>query len=370
MHQIPEKSKPQKICIIGGGIAGLVTGIYLTRAGFDVVVCDRSQQIGHGGYAFLLLENGLSVLEHLGLMDEIRKQGDEISQIMLHNENGFAISKSALQDAFCIRRIKLCNILSNLLSPEQLLTNHHFSHFLYDNNGFATDACFLHGEKISADFFIGADGTRSMIRTIINPEYQNPQVRIKELVSSLKMPPPLNHTLVKFQHSQGRLAAGYVPIGKDYINWYIQFDSQLWEANELTDKRQLAHELIGHFPEPFSTFIKDTDFNHSHLWNTSNMETLPKFHDKNMLIIGDAAHTFSPFSSQGVNTALQDAYALYHSVMEFGDLHACLKPYSENRIPSLNTFLQAGQEMIDTFLDPEAKPFIPLAIQTCNGMME
>jgi len=363
MHHIPEKMISKKVCIIGGGIAGLATGIYLTRAGFDVVICERSPQIGHGGYAFLLLENGLSVLEHLGLMDEIRKQGDEISQIILHNENGLTINKSTLQDAFCIRRTKLCNILSNLLLPNQLLTNHHFSHFLYDSHGFATDACFLNGEKISADFFIGADGTRSKIRDLIDPEFRIPAVRIKELVSSLKMPPPLNHTLVKFQHSQGGLAAGYVPIGKDYVNWYIQFDSQLWEANELSDKRQLAHELIGHFPEPFSTFIKDTDFNHSHLWNTSNMEVLPKFYDKNMLIIGDAAHTFSPFSSQGVNTALEDAYALYHSLMEFGDLQSCPKSYSENRIPSLNSFMKAGQDMINSFLVPDSKPFIPLAIQ-------
>lgn len=331
----------QKICIIGSGIAGLATGIYLTRAGYEVIICDRTQQLGHGGYAFLLLENGLSVLQHLGLIDEIHKQGDEISQIFLHNESGVSLSQSALHDGFCIRRTKLCAILSSHLSSSQILINHHFSHFLYDKNGFATHACFLNGTQIAADFFIGADGTRSQVRGIIDPGFQLPAVRIKELVSSLKMSPPMNNALTKFQHSQGGLAAGYVPIGKDYVNWYIQFDSQLWEANELTDKRQLAKKLIGHFPEPFATFIKDTDFNQSHLWNTSNMQALPKFYDKNILIIGDAAHTFSPFSSQGVNTALQDAYVLYHELTRSGSLQSCLESYSEKQTAKSGCFYES-----------------------------
>jgi len=357
-----QQLKTKRICIIGGGIAGLAAEIYLTRAGFEVIICDRAQQIGNGGYAFLLLENGLSVLKQLGLMDEIQKQGDAISQLILHNENGWVLNKTSLQDALCIRRTKLCHILCNQLSPNQIVINHAFSHFLYDNNGFATHACFLNGKKIAADFFIGADGTRSQIRAVINTKFCLPEVKIKELVSALKMPPPMNHTLVKFQHSQGGLAAGYVPIGKDYVNWYIQFDSQYWKSNELTDKRQLAKQLIGNFPEPFASFIKDTDFNHSHLWNTSNMEVLPKFYHKNMLIIGDAAHTFSPFSSQGVNTALQDASVLSQSLMRFNALADCLKYYSEARLPSLKAFMKAGHEMINSFLLADEKPFIPLAI--------
>lgn len=362
MHYLPEALKPKKICIIGGGIAGLAAGIYLIRAGFDVTICDRTQQIGSGGYAFLLLENGLAVLAHMGLMTEIRKQGDEISQIILHNERGLTLSKTSLQDAVCIKRTALCDILYNLLPPNQVLIDHHFSHFLYDSNGFVTEACFLNGTKMAADFFIGADGARSQVRALIDEAFQMPAVRIKELVSSVKMPPPINHTLVKFQHSQGRLAAGYVPIGKDYVNWYIQFDSQYWEANELIDKRQLCRKLIGDFPEPFSTFINNTDFNHSHLWNTFNMTVLPQCHDKNVLIIGDAAHTFSPFSSQGVNTALQDAYALYHSLMESMPLQNCLALYSERRQPSLHTFMKAGHDMINSFLLPYTKPFIPLVV--------
>lgn len=353
----------QKICIIGAGIAGLASAIYLSRAGFEVVICDRAPQPGNGGYAFLLLENGLSVLEDLGLMPAIEAQGDAISRVQLHDEGGIILSNSALQNAICIRRTRLCDILIRHLSLGQIVINHHFSHFIYDEQGFAKQACFSNGKKIAADFFIGADGTRSQIRSLIDPEFQMPAVRIRELVSALKMPPPMNNTLIKFQGSQGGLAAGYVPIGTDYVNWYIQFDSRFIERDALTDKRKLAQALIGHFPEPFATFIKDTNFNDSHLWDTSNMQSLPKFHEKNLLIIGDAAHTFSPFSSQGVNTALQDAQGLLQSLGHSDSLTTCLQHFSERRRPGLDSIMKAGHAMMDSFLLSDTKPFLPLAME-------
>lgn len=352
-----------KVCIIGAGIAGLAAAIFLKDAGLEVFLFEKGRELGLGGYGFLLLENGIDVLKKAGLYPQIYLNSDEIKQIALKNEKGILINHQSISEAFAIRRKSLSAILSSRISESIIKTNHQFSHFLYDNHGIATQACFTNGAKIEADIFIGADGTRSLVRNSINSNFQLPPVRIKELVSSVNMSLTLDSTLTKFQDSKGGLAAGFIPIGKDIVNWYMQFDSKRWDLNDSTNKKQFARALVGHFPEPFPTFVKKTNFENSHIWHTTNMHTLPKFHDKNILIIGDAAHTFSPFSSQGVNTALQDAFILGEIFAQSSNWDTCFELYASKRIPSILSFMKAGEEMIHHFVTPNAQPFIPLAIE-------
>jgi len=352
--------KSAKICIIGGGIAGLASAIFLKRAGFEVSVYEQANRLGQGGFAFLLLANGLDVLKRAGLIDQIYKEGDIINQLILNDETNITLEVKALRDALCIRRTTLCTILSSNIPADLIQSGHQFTHFLRDKNGFATHACFKNGHVAEADIFIGADGTRSLVRSEIDSQYQMPEVMIRELVSYVKIAPPLRNSLVKFQHKKGSLAAGYVPINNESVNWYMQFDAKYWDLHEAKDKKLFSQEMIGYFPEPIPAFIELTDFATSHLWSTTNMHELPKFYDKNILIIGDAAHTFSPFSSQGVNAALQDAFLFADILSTAINLTGAMGAYTALRLPSINFFMNRGKEMMRTFLSPEKNSFIPL----------
>lgn len=351
--------KSAKICIIGGGIAGLTSAIFLKRAGFEVNIYEQAPNLGQGGFAFLLLANGLDVLKQAGLIDQIYKEGDIVNKLILNDETNKTLDIKTLSDAVCIRRTILCSILSKNISADLIESGHQFTKFIRDKNGFATHACFKNGHAVEADIFIGADGTRSLVRSEIDPSYQVPPVEIRELVSYVEIEPPLKNSLVKFQHRNGSLAAGYVPIN-NHTNWYMQFDAKYWDLDQTKDKKRFAKEMIGYFPDPIPKFIELTDFSTSHLWSTTNMHVLPKFYDKNILIIGDAAHTFSPFSSQGVNAALEDACLFAQVLSTNTNLEDTMAAYTEARKPSINFFMSAGKEMIKTFLRKDGNSFIPL----------
>jgi 2-polyprenyl-6-methoxyphenol hydroxylase-like FAD-dependent oxidoreductase len=63
--------RPRKALIIGAGIAGPVTGIFLKRAGFDVQLFEAwPYSTGIGG-GLQIAPNGMHVLDEIGLAGEM-----------------------------------------------------------------------------------------------------------------------------------------------------------------------------------------------------------------------------------------------------------------------------------------------------------
>jgi 2-polyprenyl-6-methoxyphenol hydroxylase-like FAD-dependent oxidoreductase len=74
--------------------------------------------------------------------------------------------------------------------------------------------------------------------------------------------------------------------------------------------RRVHPRARGEWGEPIAELIRRTDFELSYVWNTSDLDPLPSLHGANAVLIGDAAHPFLPFTSQGVNAALADVRTL------------------------------------------------------------
>ena len=61
--------------IVGGGIAGLVASIQFARRGWSVRVHARSEELRANGNGLPIFENGLRILEALGLADAVHLHG-------------------------------------------------------------------------------------------------------------------------------------------------------------------------------------------------------------------------------------------------------------------------------------------------------
>src|SRR5512146_1711787 len=57
--------------IVGGGIGGLATALALARRGFPVHVMEQASEFGEIGAGIQLAPNASSVLDHLGVLDQI-----------------------------------------------------------------------------------------------------------------------------------------------------------------------------------------------------------------------------------------------------------------------------------------------------------
>src|SRR5437763_1998375 len=81
-------TKRPKALIIGGGIAGPVTGIFLNKAGVDAQVFEAwPYSTGIGG-GLQIAPNGMHVLAEIGLADDMIRQGSIAESFDFYSQKG------------------------------------------------------------------------------------------------------------------------------------------------------------------------------------------------------------------------------------------------------------------------------------------
>ena len=152
--------------IVGGGIAGLVAGIQLARRGWSIRLHERSDALRASGNGLPIFENGLRILEALGLGAGIKARGHQLNKWVICRSSGEKIveyepyaatggrivmfQRQALIDLLAAAAIEagvdIC-VRSRVIGAER------------------SGAVLLEGGKrLEADLVIGADGIRSIVR--------------------------------------------------------------------------------------------------------------------------------------------------------------------------------------------------------------
>lgn len=70
------------VAIIGAGVAGLATSIYLKRSGIDVHVFERAPTLEAVGSGIMLQPSGMAVLHELGLLDQCLHKGAPLKGVL------------------------------------------------------------------------------------------------------------------------------------------------------------------------------------------------------------------------------------------------------------------------------------------------
>ncbi|MGB0840038.1 MAG: FAD-dependent monooxygenase [Chitinophagales bacterium] len=351
-----------KTSVIGGGIAGLTTGICLHRKGFDTQVFEKSQRYDKTGLGFLLLPNGLQILDLLGLGNLARERGQMIQKGIFRNPKGTIQKEVSLEGHLGISRFDLMDLLQAQLSNKVLKTNKAFSHFSGIAHQTIHQAHFMNGESEEADIFIGADGIHSRVRKALWGCKGREKARLKELVGMCDAPDiaaELNGIFLKTQHESYGLSAGIVPAGQGKIIWFMQYDSHKWDvvSKKAEDRLAFVKKLIGKWANPIPQLIARTDFDKVYQWHNKDKELPEKFNHKNVMLIGDACHPFMTFTSQGVNSALDDAWTLSNLLEAFrfeeNTYTKAFTAFELQRRSILERYKNTGRLLAQAFLHPQ-----------------
>ncbi len=91
-------SKPTKlrVAIIGAGVSGLCSALFLRRLGHDVTVFEKDKLVKGEGAGIQLTSNGLFVLEKLKLGKLVLEAGLKPNNLCLFDETGEPISLKRL----------------------------------------------------------------------------------------------------------------------------------------------------------------------------------------------------------------------------------------------------------------------------------
>ena len=348
----------KKIVIIGGGIAGVSLGSFLFQQGISFSISEREKDIPIRGNAFLMHSDGISILEKVLKEGEtLQIPGKTIDTFKLNLPNSKQLKFLKMEPWQCIRRKDIIEFLYERIPRNTVHTNRQFSHFLFDDDK-AIAAVFKNGDMEYGDIFIGADGARSAVREALFGPTKFINTEVKEVVGISKLPDfAKNNSKVfqKYVSDSSGLAFGYIPTSEDELVWFMQFDVKLYPFiyENSSFLKEMVSDLLHDFPEDVQWIIQNSDFEQAYLWHARDFDLLSQFHQKNIVLIGDAAHLALPFTSAGTTNALIDVETILEKTFKFDNLEDIFSSYFQDRILDLKEHLDLGRSLKFNFLNPQ-----------------
>jgi len=303
--------------VIGAGIAGTATGIFLRREGFDVALFEqRNAQAEDEGQFLSIAPNGLQVLDELGLGDEVRHAGLPTERLRFMNGSGRRLGSVALgiegRASITLKRAELHRILQR----EAVLCGvdlKHGTRFDGIEQAGLVRARFDDGSSATGNLLIGTDGLWSPVRRALFPDA--PEPRATGLTScggfahGVDLPPSRDGMTMIF----GRRAFfGYMVSPAREVYWFSTVESRAVAPRSPDFRERLQHTLL-------ELHAGDGDVVNQIIRATSgaigayaiqDIPTLAHWVRGNAVVIGDAAHATSPHGGQGASMALEDAWVL------------------------------------------------------------
>lgn len=343
-----------KIGIIGGGIAGLSTALALAKRGMPSIVYEQSEEINEVGAGIWLQPNAIKILDWLGLKNEIKKQGNELSKMEITNSQLVPFKKlksEVVQDSdgnrtVAIHRARLQKILYNevLKSSEIQLNKKYLSH---SKTGNEIVIEFENG-KAKVDVLLGADGINSKVRKAVTPKYsiRNSGQVCWRGVAKMVLPEEL---LKLGQEAWGnQIRFGFSQINESEVYWFAVANSEhLKKADKLGTKEYITN-LFQKFSSVVTELISKTNDEDIHQAILSDLAKITSWHNDSVCLIGDAAHATTPNMGQGACQGIEDAYYLSHSLAKnFEKTEKAFEEFQSERRKKVdyvvNTSWQIGQ---------------------------
>ncbi len=350
------KSNKLKIAIIGAGVSGLSSALFLKRLGCDVTVFEKDKSIKKEGAGIQITSNGLHVLEKLNLCEMVVQAGLEPANLCMYDEGDFKhIGRLEILDRLKLRygrsfialhRSLLIKILFEKVKAEKIKVNFGSKALPLIRNNEKVVSISYKGQKIKKDLIVVADGVGSKWKKTIFTEIKArsiSQAAYRFVLSKNNLPSIFSQNNINLFFGRGRHFVTYPTGYGDTINFVFC-------------KRERSH-IVNGWKEKVTKqqFLEDFELNESlkiclpkvktiYRWPIIESQIPSEIHKKNVVLVGDAAHGMLPYLAQGANKALEDSWELANYINKYpSDLKRGLNKYSKVRIKRIRKLDQVSR---------------------------
>ncbi len=306
-----------RVCVTGGGPAGMMMGLMLARAGIDVVVLEKHADFLRDFRGDTVHPSTLEVMHELGILDAfLARPHDEVRTLGAQiGETYYEVADFGYLPTRCkfIAMMPQWHFLDFIAEQGKRYPSFHLMMrteavgLIRDNGAVVgVQAITPDGpQDIRAEFVIAADGRGSTLRDVagLKVDDQGAPIDVLWLRLSRRESDPAA--------SLGRLDAGrlFININRgDYWQCAYIIPKGALEQVRAAGLEAFHAEIVRlapHFTDRVTELATWDDIK----LLTVAVNRLPRWDIPGMLCIGDAAHAMSPVGGVGVNLAIQDAVA-------------------------------------------------------------
>jgi 2-polyprenyl-6-methoxyphenol hydroxylase-like FAD-dependent oxidoreductase len=321
----------ETVNIIGAGIGGLTTALTLQQKGLNVKIFESSAEIKPVGAGIIMANNAMQVFQKLGIQDKIGKAGNKISYMKITDMQLNNISTVDLTEyekkygvhTVAIHRGELQKILANEIGHDNINLSKRLSKI---EKAELFKLTFEDNSTIESKLVIGADGIRSVVRNQLFEEstLRNANQKCWRGICEMDLPQKYDNELNEAWGKGKRF--GFVKISKQKVYWYALVNSK----NIQQDVVNLT-EMFSEFHSDILKIISATSKEKIISSDIIDLKPIYKWQDKNVCLIGDAAHATTPNLGQGACQAIEDAYILGKLLDNGNTLENTFKEYENVR---------------------------------------
>ncbi len=356
--------KNSRVIVVGAGIGGLAAALGLARGGHQVTVLEQVPELAEVGAGLSITPNASKALIALGLAAALERHGSRPpAGAMRHYATGdilVRLPQDMTVDTYGVplyhmHRADLhTSLLAALrgLQPDALRVNSAVRTVEQDHKG--VSAVVASGERVAADWLVGADGIHSVVRAALfghdAPRFTG-FVAWRGLVPAAAAPASLFDPPLCMTMGPRRLLMRYPLRNRTVINYVAMAHRDAWMEEgwsvraELGEVQQEFHDF-----EPVSQqLLALTPPERLFKWGLFDRDPLPAWTLGRATLLGDAAHPMPPFTGQGAVMALEDAAVLARCAAAADDVIETLERYERARHARVDAALAMSRARAEVY---------------------
>ena len=290
------------VAIAGGGPTGLMLAAELALAGIDVAIVERREgQDVLGQRAGGLHARTIELLDQRGIANRFLWAGYtaqvagfsriplDISDFPTRHNYGLALWQAKIE------RI-LADWVEELAVP--IYRAREVTNFVQDDTG--VDVELSTGEPLRAQYLVGCDGGRSVVRKAAGIDFPGHDATKSYLIAEVQLAGEPEWGIRQDAigiHSLGRLDEGSVRV--------MVTERELVTGSNEPTLRELSEAMIAVFNSDYGVHSPTSIGRFTDMARQADA-----YRNRRVLLAGDAAHVHHPVGGQGINTGMQDAINL------------------------------------------------------------